>query len=95
MTPTPQDIISDADVTRVHGHANFGSMTPRDVLADGVWKYSMGYTGGWTQLTILMEHHLITKPKPGSYKADLTVKGKAYLRSLNTKNPVHSRGETP
>lgn len=94
MTTTPQDIISDADVVRVHANANFGSVTPRDVLADGVWKYSMGHSGGWTQMVILREHGLITKCKRGC-KAVLTAKGKAYLRSLNTRNPVHSIGETP
>lgn len=89
----PNEIISDEEVKRVHGHANFGTMTPREVLADGVWKYSMGYSGGHTQLCILLEHKLITKPKPGSYKANLTVKGKAYLRSLNPANPADWMGE--
>lgn len=83
----PEDIISDADVLRVHAHANFGTMTPREVLADGVWKYSMGYSGGSTQLAILREHGLVTKPRGISYRADLTEKGKRYLRSLNPPRP--------
>jgi hypothetical protein len=76
-----EQIITDAEVARVHGHANFGSQTSRQVLAEGVWKYSMGFTGGHTQLTILLEHGLIRKPKPGSYRSTLTKRGEAYLRA--------------
>lgn len=76
------ELISDAEVARVHGYANFGDMTPRDVIRDGVVKYAMGYTGGHTQLSILIEHALIHKPKPGSYQSTLTKKGRAYLRAI-------------
>lgn len=76
------ELISDAEITRVHGYANFGDMTPRDVIRDGVVKYAMGYTGGHTQLSILIEHALIHKPKPGSYQSTLTKKGRAYLRAI-------------
>lgn len=77
----PEEIISDEQVTRIHGHANFGSMSPRQVLAEGVWKYSMGYTSGYTQMSILLEHGFIRKPKPGQYRSTLTKKGEAYLRA--------------
>lgn len=91
--PVPVDvlaeIISDAEIVRVHGHANFGpTMTPRDVVNEGVLKYAIGYHSGHTQLTILLEHGLITKPRPGSYDASLTKKGKRYARAL------HSAGKT-
>jgi hypothetical protein len=76
-----REIISDEAVTSIHGNANFGSMTPRDVLADGVLKYAMGYSGGHTQLCILMEHKLIRKPKPGRYSSTLTKLGQKYLRA--------------
>lgn len=76
-------IISDEEIVRVHGHANFGpTMTPRDVVNEGVRKYAVGYTSGYTQLTILLEHGLITKPRPGRYEASLTKKGKRYARAL-------------
>lgn len=75
----PEDIISDEEVERIHAHANFGSMTPREVLEDGVRKYAVGYNGGFTQMTILREHGLITKPK--GYTANLTEKGKRYARA--------------
>jgi len=77
------EIISDDEILRVHGHANFGSdMTPRDVVNEGVLKYAFGYCSGHTQLCILMKHGLITKPKPGRYDASLTKKGKRYARAL-------------
>lgn len=77
------EIVSDAEIARVHGHANFGAtMSPRDVVNEGVRKTAVGYHCGHTQFSILREHGLITKPKPGSYDADLTKKGKRYARAL-------------
>lgn len=76
------DIVSDKELVRVHGNAHFGAMTMRQVLADGVKKYAVGFTGGHTQLMILREHKLITKPRPGSCRANLTGKGKEYARAL-------------
>jgi len=76
------EIISDEEVAKVHGYANFGSMTPREVVNDGVRKTAVGYHCGHTQFTILREHGLITAPRTGSYDANLTKKGKAYARAL-------------
>lgn len=75
-----EDIISDADVIRVHGNSNFGSLTPREVIADGVRKAAVGYHTGHTQFCILREHGLITKPRGMSYDFNLTKKGKLYAR---------------
>jgi hypothetical protein len=76
-------VISDEEILRVHGFANFGpGITPRQVVNDGVRKYAVGYQGGYTQLCILLDHKLITNPKPGSYRANLTQKGKAYARAV-------------
>lgn len=76
-------IISDEEIARVHGYASFGpSITPREVVNDGVRKYAVGYHSGYTQLTILLEHGLITRPRPGRYDANLTKKGKKYARVL-------------
>lgn len=77
----PEEIIGDADVIRVHGRANFGNMTPRDVVNEGVLKYAYGYSTGFTQLSILLEHRLIYKPRPGKYSSRLTKRGMAYLRA--------------
>jgi hypothetical protein len=80
----PEQIITDEQIIKVHAYANFGSMTPREVVNDGVRKYVVGYTGGSTQLSILREHGLITQPKPRSYRANLTEKGKSYARAIFT-----------
>lgn len=82
MSEAPNEIISDADIERVHGYANFGDMTKRGVVDEGVLKYAFGYSGGHTQLSILLEHGLIRMPRPMRYDADLTKKGKRYLRAV-------------
>ena len=79
---TPQEIISDDEVIRVHAYANFGSMTPREVVNDGVRKYAIGYKCGATQVAILRVHGLITATKSSGYEADLTQKGKKYARAI-------------
>lgn len=76
------EIISDAEIERVHGHANFGKMPPREVVNDGVRKTAVGYHCGRTQFSILRDHGLITKPRSGSYDVGLTKKGKEYGRAL-------------
>ena len=79
---TVTDIISDADLERVHGNAKFGAMSMRLIVSDGVLKYAIGYTSGHTQFRILLEHGLIRTPKPGSYRSSLTAKGRRYLRAM-------------
>ena len=86
------EIVTDAEIARVHGHANFGTMTAREVVNDGVRKYAVGYHSGYTQLSILLEHGLITKPRPGSHDANLTKKGKAYARALG---PLYAAPPSP
>jgi hypothetical protein len=79
----PHEIITDDEIIRVHGHANFGAMSPREVVNDGVRQYAFGFTGGSTQVAILIAHGLITKPKKfGGAHADLTETGKLYGRSI-------------
>lgn len=90
MRDAPETIITDAEIIRVHAYANFGSMTPREVVNDGVRKYAAGYQGGSTQLAILREHGLITAPRGCGYKADLTEKGKRYARSIYSDKPTLS-----
>lgn len=82
MGESPSEIVTDAEIDRVHGHANFGGMGKREVVNDGVLKYAFGYTGGHTQLTILLEHGLLRKPRPGKYSSTLTRKGQRYLRAV-------------
>lgn len=81
--PKPQttsDIISNEEIERVHAHANFGSMSKRRVVDDGIIKAAYGYGTGHTQQQILLEHGLIEKPKPSSHRMVLTQKGYEYLR---------------
>jgi hypothetical protein len=81
---TPEEIITDEEIERVHGNANFGSMSKRRVVDVGVWKYAIGYTCGHTQCEILRDHGLITGARNGRHraKASLTEKGKSYARAL-------------
>lgn len=76
------DIIGDDEIERVHEYANFGDMKKRDVVDEGVLQYAFGYDTGHTQMTILREHGLLRASKPNSYKADLSAKGRNYLRAM-------------
>lgn len=76
------EIISDKDIERVHANANFGSMSKRDVVDDGVLQFAFGFDTGHTQMTILREHGLLRASRPMSYRADLSAKGKEYLRAM-------------
>lgn len=78
---TPQEIVSDAEVERVHAYANFGHITKRSVVDNGVLQYAFGFTAGHTQDCILVEHGLITLPR-GIGLAKLTPKGKTYFQAL-------------
>lgn len=78
---SPIGILPEADVIRVHGHANFGDDTPREVVDEGVLKYALRFGTGATQLQILGEHGLV-KRKTGSYKANLTPKGWRYFTAV-------------
>lgn len=80
--PDMKDIITDAEIERVHANANFGSMSKRAVVNDGVLACAFGYSSGSTQLAILLEHKLVRKPAPGSYYTRLTNKGQSYLRAV-------------
>ncbi len=78
------DIISDAQVIKVHANANFGDETPRQTLNGAVLSYAMGFTTGHTAMTILSEHGLL---KAGQgYSRNLTVKGKKYARAMSIEN---------
>lgn len=68
------EIVTDAELDRVHGNANFGSLTKRDVLREGLLKRACGYHCGYTMSSILKEHQLVT-PKTER----LTLKGQKYL----------------
>lgn len=81
---TPEDIIPEDEIERVHANANFGTMTKRRVVDEGVLTYAFGYTSGSTMHAILVEHGLIRTPRRERYNLAgyLTPKGKKYLRAL-------------
>ena len=69
----PKEIIPDEEIERVHANANFGSMSKRQVVDQGVLECASGYYQGSTSTQIIKEHGLITD----AY--ELTSKGRAYL----------------
>lgn len=73
MTDKAAEIISDEEIERVHGNANFGSMGKREVVNQGVLKCASGYYQGHTSTQIITEHGLIDD------KYGLTPKGRMYL----------------
>lgn len=74
------DIISEAEILRVHGNCNFGELTPRQVVNDGVRKIALGYWVGSTCLAILAAHGLVTWN--ACENPHLTPFGQKYARSL-------------
>ena len=70
---TEQEILTDEEVEKVHGHANFGDPDKRNIVRLGVLKCASGYYQGHTSKTICMEHGLIDE------KYKLTDKGRSYL----------------
>jgi hypothetical protein len=68
-----EKLISDEEIDRVHGNANFGTLGKRDVIDQGVLKCACGYFMGSTSTKILEDHGLVTK------NYELTPKGKMYL----------------
>lgn len=69
------EIISDEEIERVHGNANFGSMNEdkRAIVNQGVLKCAAGFYQGSTSTRIITDHGLIDN----DYK--LTSKGREYL----------------
>ncbi len=68
-----EEIISDAEIERVHANADFGSISKRDVVNMGVLKVASGYYQGHTSKQIVTKHGLVND----SY--ELTSKGRTYL----------------
>lgn len=73
MKKETQEIIPDYEIDRVHGNSNFGSISKRDVVNQGVLKCASGYYQGFTSMQIIKEHGLIDD------QYQLTPKGKMYL----------------
>lgn len=77
-----EQIIPSSEVTRVHAHANFGSMTPREVIDEGIKKVLIGYSCGSTQEAILQEHGLVSFRNQRTRTLRVTAGGMNYARAM-------------
>lgn len=80
---TPEEIISDEEINRVHANANFGAMDKRDVVNEAILKAACKFHNGYTAQTIITEHGLV-KHKTNS-RPPLTEKGRKYLWAVFNK----------
>jgi len=76
-----EQIISDEDVARVHGSADFGDMTARRVVDQGVSNVALGYHCGSVMQSILIEHGLAW-PRSGESPKHLKPKGQRYHAAM-------------
>lgn len=77
---TPEQIISDDEIERVHAYANFGEQKKRDVVDSTLLQCACGYHVGHTAETIIKEHGLIDI-SPKYRRISVTKLGKKYLYS--------------
>lgn len=76
----PEDIITDAEIERVHGHADFGEGTvKREVVNRALLKCACGYYDGHTARTIIADHGLIRDARARGSATALTARGRKYL----------------
>lgn len=71
----PEQILSDRDIKQIHGNADFGSTSQREVIDQSLLKVACGYQLGSVAKEILIRHDLI------AYNS-LTVQGRKYLWAL-------------
>ena len=88
MKRTVEDIVSDDEVQRKH-YGNWGSTTPREVIAEGVLYAAYGYSTGYTMESIVLAHKLAFKRNPKAPML-LTKKGREYLRAAAPFNKVRA-----
>lgn len=80
---TPEEIISDEEIEKVHSNANFGDTPKRWVVNSSLLKIHFGYSTGYTAYKILREHDLIkVKWLKSKQKILVNEKGKKYLRAV-------------
>lgn len=73
-----EEIITNAEINRVHANANFGDTPKRDVVNQALLKCACGLHNGYTAQQIIAEHGLIREVN--SYgTSSLTVRGRRYL----------------
>ena len=77
---TCKSIVPDDLLMKVHGNADFGNLSPREVVDQTLLTYAFGYSSGHTAMRILQDHGLLRKGK--GYNALLTKKGFRYLKAM-------------
>ena len=77
-----REVIPGHVIEAVHANANFGSISKRDVVRQGVLKAASGYHQGSTSQAICLEHGLIT------HTQTLTTKGRMYLWAAFNTSPI-------
>ncbi|MDE2447303.1 MAG: hypothetical protein KGO94_14095 [Alphaproteobacteria bacterium] len=78
---TTADIVSDAEIERVHAHANFGKIPKRKVVDDALESTFAGFSTGYTAHCIIIEHGL-AKISGAKRKVKVTPKGIRYLQVM-------------
>lgn len=78
---TPEEIISDAEIDEFHSATWRPDANRRGIVAKGVLKAAFGYGSGSTVIAILRAHNLIEPQRTYTGVAELTAKGKLYLRA--------------
>ena len=73
MTEDVREIITDEEIEKVWGYADFGSISKRDVIANSLLKHACGWSTGHTASSILRELNLI------GVNGSLKKRGRYYL----------------
>lgn len=97
MEKTRAELIPNYRLIEVHGHANFGNSSPRDVVDETVIAFAANYTTGGTATQIAMEHGLAKFPGSNPHRNPiLTPLGKKYLVAiLRERKFISYYGEFP
>lgn len=85
------EMIPDSQVRLVHAHSNFGSMSPRAVVDEGIRKVLIGYGCGHTQETILQEHGLVSFRNQHRRTLTVTARGMRYARAMDQDGVLYER----
>lgn len=76
---SPEHMIPDEEIERVHAHARFGDVSKRDVVKYSLLKIASGYQVGSTARAILAEHGLTSGGTVTRDLPKLTNRGRRYL----------------
>lgn len=74
-----REIIPDEELYKAFAHANYGDMSPRDVVRLGLLKTACGFSHGYTSTQILIELGLIVEKTRKAGREMLTDRGRRYL----------------